>query len=96
MTNCKKYFCINCGLTFNEDWPLHLCRRRFHTPVTESKKSLSGRFFDWFWSVDWDEILAFFGLVTMNCLLIPHFHLTLAQTILESFSWGLAIPRIIK
>lgn len=40
--------------------------------------------------------LAFMGLVVMNCVLIRHINLTFTECLIESFSLGFAIPRLLK
>ena len=59
------------------------------------QKTRWGRFLDWlleditFW-------LAFMGGVIINTLLMPHFHLSLSQELLESFCWGFLLIELLK
>lgn len=40
--------------------------------------------------------LAFMGLVIVNCILVRHINLSFSQSIIESFSLGFALPRLLK
>ncbi len=59
---------------------------------TEFKPPKSRIFSD----VDWSYVLSIIGIVVMNTILTLHINLSLWEGILESFSLGFVIPRLLK
>jgi len=93
------FFCLTCkNGPFSEETvrdhgcPLPL--EVIQNTITCTKKPWA-RFLDWilqditFW-------LAFMGGVIINSLLIPHFHLSFSQELLESFCLGLLLVGLLK
>ena len=104
----SEFHCLCCSMNFVEEQAAnaHPCNSSFMmkngvisvdiSKFTGLKRTRWGRFFDKFWEIDWGWCLAFTGLVVMNAILLPHVHLTLGETILESLALGFAIPRLLK
>jgi hypothetical protein len=95
----KTFFCMECKTgPFSVDEILqHGCLPPFkvlESIITCTKKPLR-RFIDWLLQ-DITYGLAFMGGVIINAILIPHFHLSLGQSLLESFCLGFLLIRLLK
>jgi hypothetical protein len=51
---------------------------------------------DYILSLDIECGLAFMGAVIINVILLPHFHLSLGETILESATLGFLLMRLLR
>lgn len=108
MSEKKEFFCLACKTRFENEMQCndHGCFHGFMmidgklsielSDVLKLKRTRWRRFCDKFWSIDWSWGLAFSGVVVINMVLLPHFHLSFGETIIESFALGLALPRLIK
>lgn len=104
----KKIFCLSCRKRFDTDQGFsdHPCSSIFKmtdglitiemSESTGQKLTRWERFIDFILSLDIECGLAFMGGVIINVILLPHFHLSLGETILESASLGFLLMRLLR
>jgi hypothetical protein len=97
----KLFYCLICNSGGSTTQQIaHIgCTAPFYIVEAEvnfkMQKTRWGRLLDWLLE-DPNYALAFLGGVIINAILIPHFHLSLGETIVESTSWGFLLIRLLK
>ncbi len=99
--NKTLFICRQCAnFSFSKDNIKHEdCLSPIETMAVEvnfKKQTSTDRFKNWLLSQDINYWLAFMGAVTINAILVSRFNLSLNETLLEAFSLGFVLIRLLK
>lgn len=97
------FSCLMCFGNFETQtgFLLHKCTmesvfKRMEVLLKPEKLTRSQRFRMWLLSIDISYLLATLGVVTINTVFLYHFKFSFWEALIEGFSVGLVIPRLLK